>query len=58
MKTKALRCAHKGCKKKHKSSTGYCADHVQEMDKQRMPEVKEGRKCWMPKLAEEQNGDY
>lgn len=27
---KEQRCLHKGCKKKHKSATGYCVDHVAE----------------------------
>ena len=30
---KALKCRHKGCKKKHKSSTGFCSEHASDMDR-------------------------
>lgn len=57
MITKAMKCAHKGCKNKHKNTSGYCVDHAQDIDKPQPMEVKEGRKVYQPKLAEEFNYD-
>lgn len=56
-KIKTMKCAHKGCKAKHKNSSGYCVLHAQDIDKPVMCEPKEGRKVWEPKLAEESWND-
>lgn len=52
IKEKPLKCAHKGCKTKHKSSTGYCVEHAHESERHEvlMPKT---RTCTQPRLAEE-----
>lgn len=51
-KEKPTRCAHKGCKTKHKSSTGYCAQHAHEGERHELL-LPKTRTCTYPHLAEE-----
>jgi len=47
-----LKCRHKGCKNTHKSSTGYCADHVEEGVRHEI-RVPKGGRVGSPLLQEE-----
>lgn len=49
-----MKCGHPGCKNKHKSPSGYCADHVAQHGMSRRTHVPHNeRACSNPHLAEE-----
>jgi len=48
-----LKCRHRGCTTAHKSSTGYCAEHVEEGVRRRTHVPKFQRTVSEPHLVEE-----
>lgn len=53
-KTKAMKCAYKKCKNKHKNSSGYCVDHAHMAERHDIPEPP--FRAGFPLLHEERNG--
>lgn len=54
---KQTKCQHPKCENMHKSSTGYCAEHVEKHERHRTY-VREGRTCSSPHLVEEDTRGY